>query len=329
MTDLHFGKKNNNKQHNEWCIEFINWTISRAKENDIKTLIFLGDYSHNRNSVNISTLNYAHKGLKLLNDNFDNVIMLLGNHDLFFRDRLDMHSIPYAKEFPNIMLIEEITTIEDYCFIPWLIGDEWKQIPEITSPYIFCHAEIAKFKLNSAIEMPDHGGLKAEHFKNQQLVFSGHFHKRQRKGNILYIGNAFPHDFSDAGDDNRGIMLWTKNEPPMFEQWPNAPKYRNLLLTEVLANPSGLLDDRTFAKVTIDADINYEDEAFIRELIEKQLKVMEVNFIRSRNGNIETYEMDDEDINFETVDSIVISHLKNIESVAMDSSLLISIYQSI
>ena len=328
MTDLHYGKRNNSKQHNDWCEQFVNWTIERAKAHDIKTLLFLGDWSHNRNNVNIGTLNYSYNGLKLLNEYFDHTIMLLGNHDLYFRDKLDLHSIPYANEFANIRVIDTITVMDDFCFVPWLVGDEWKQIQDIKQPYIFCHAEIAKFKMNAMVELPDHGGLGAKHFSNQRLVFSGHFHKRQRKGNILYVGNAFPHDFADAGDDDRGVMIWEPGKEPEFEAWPDAPKYRNLVLSQVLADPAKYIDDKTFAKVTVDADITYEDAAFIRELFEVQLNALDVSFVYTRQ-DVDDFEVDDEDINFESVESIVISHLKSIDSASMDNKKLIEIYQSV
>ena len=258
ITDLHYGMRNNSKQHNTWCTEFLEFVMARAKELNIRTLLFLGDWSHNRNNVNISTLNYSHNGMKLLNNSFDNVIMLLGNHDLYFRDTLELHSIPYAQDFPNIHLIDKITTVKDFCFVPWLVGDDYKKIQTIKQPYLFCHAEIAKFRMNAHVEMPDHGGLNAEHFQHQKLVFSGHFHKRQRKGNICYIGNAFPHNYADVFDDDRGLMIWSPGEEPIFEKWPGAPKYRVYNLTEALQDPTSLIDNKTFVRITVDCDLTYE-----------------------------------------------------------------------
>ncbi len=328
ITDLHLGMRNNSKQHNEWCMEFLKWCVSRAQHHNVKTLLFLGDWSHNRNNVNISTLNYSHQALKLLNENFDNVIMLLGNHDLFYRDKLDLHSIPYARDFSNVQLLDTITTYGDFCFVPWLVGDEYKQIQKIKQPYLFCHAEIARFKMNASVEMPDHGGLNSEHFQNQKWVFSGHFHKRQRKGNICYIGNAFPHNFADTNDDDRGLMLWTPGKEPEFESWPGAPKFRVYSLSEVLRNPAKLIDNRTFARVNIDGRLSYEDLVFIRELFETQLNALDVSFIQSSLDD-DSSELDASEINFESVDSIVVSHLNSIESTTMSKQRLIEIYQSI
>ena len=44
--------------------------------------------------------------------------------------------------------------------------------------------------------------IKAEDLNHHGYVFSGHFHRRQVKGNIHYIGNTFPHNYSDANDFN-------------------------------------------------------------------------------------------------------------------------------
>ena len=64
--------------------------------------------------------------------------------------------------------------------------------------------------------MPNHGELKSEHFVNQEYVFSGHFHKRQIKNKIHYIGNAFPHNYADAGDDERGMMILEFGKEPEY-----------------------------------------------------------------------------------------------------------------
>lgn len=327
FTDIHFGLRLNSKRHNEWCQQFVEWAVEEAKKENIKTLLFLGDWHHNRSTINVTTLNYSYNSLKILNSYFDDVIMILGNHDLYFKDKLDVHSIPYANEFENITVIDKTTIIGDFCFVPWLVGDEWKEVAKITSPYVFCHAEIATFFMNEYSEMPDHGKLNVNSFPNQELVFSGHFHKRQQKKNILYMGNTFPHDFADVGDDERGLMIWEPGKKPEFRQWAGAPKYRKYNLSEIISNPVKWIDDKTFATVAIDVNINYEESTFIRELLETQLNALDITFT-NQSDNIEDTVEDDE-LNFESVDTIVVSYIKSIESTTMDPNTLISIYQGL
>lgn len=328
FTDLHLGLKNNSRQHNDWCVDFIKFLIAEAKSRDIKTCLFLGDWHHNRSSVNVITLNYSLTCLRLLSEAFDDVVMLLGNHDLYYRDKLDTHSMPYVTEFDNIHLITEPTAQGNCVFVPWLVGDDWKLIPSLKQPYMFCHAEIAKFKMNAAVEMPDHGGLNSDHFGHQKLVVSGHFHKRQRKGKILYMGNAFPHNYADVHDDDRGCMVWQiGTQEPEFIRWHHAPKYRMWNLSQVLVNPAVYLDNRTFARINVDVKLSYEDQNFLRELFEHELQALDVQMLMPKSDMDSDFV--DAEQEFESVDQIVLNHLAHIESVTMDKDLLTQIYQSI
>lgn len=328
FTDIHLGLKNNSREHNIACENFIQWMINEAEEFGAKTCIFLGDWHHIRSAINISTLNYSVSCLRKLNNYFDNTVFIIGNHDLFYRDKYEIHSIPYITEFPNIHAIDKLTTIGDIAFSPWLVDDEWKKVQKVKAPYMFGHFELPKFKMNAMVEMPDHGQLNRDHFVNQKQVFSGHFHKRQSfEDRIWYIGNCFPHNYSDAWDDERGIMLWEPGKTPNFKTWPDAPKYRTLTLSQVLADPTSVIDSKTYAKVTIDVDINYEEVNFLKEMFESELAAKEVTM---QVAKVSEVDVDAEAvINFESVDTIVISHLNSIESNTIDTQKLVSIYQSL
>jgi hypothetical protein len=328
FTDLHLGLKHNSKTHNESCVQFVDWMISQADLKQIRTCVFLGDWSHHRAHVNVVTLNYSLQCLRRLSESFDHVIMLLGNHDLYYRDRLDMHSIPYVKEFPNVHLIHKTVQTDQIAFVPWMVGDDWKQISQIRKPYRMCHAEIARFQMNALVEMPDNGTLTTDHFEHQKLVMSGHFHKRQRKGHVLYVGNAFPHNYSDAHDDARGCVFWSPGSEPEFLSWPQAPKYRLYMMSEIIQEPHKYLDALTHAKIQVDVDMSHEDSMFLKQLFENQLGVRDISFLNSGN-QMDQQVLPDGKINFESVDTIVLSHLNSIESTSMQKQTLIDIYQSI
>ena len=84
FTDIHFGMKNNARQHNIDCENFVTWFIDEAKKRGSETCIFLGDWHHQRSSVNVSTLNYSVSNLKRLGEAFEKVYFIVGNHDLFY-----------------------------------------------------------------------------------------------------------------------------------------------------------------------------------------------------------------------------------------------------
>ena len=97
FTDIHFGLKSNSTQHNEDCMNFVKWATAKAREEGCETCLFLGDWHNNRASLNIVTLNYSLRALEHMNDNFDAVYFIPGNHDLYYRDKRDIQSVEWAK----------------------------------------------------------------------------------------------------------------------------------------------------------------------------------------------------------------------------------------
>ena len=152
-------------------------------------------------SLNITTLNYSIKALEVLDSYFKNFYFIPGNHDLYYRDRRDIASVAFADKFTNINLVSDHYSKDGVTLLPWMVNDEWKHVKKIKDPYVFGHLELPHFMMNAMVAMPEHGELRRENFTNFEHVFTGHFHKRQTQKNITYIGNCFPHNYADAGDD--------------------------------------------------------------------------------------------------------------------------------
>lgn len=325
FTDIHFGLRHNSKSHNQDCVDFVEWMIEQAKERNCKTCIFMGDWSHHRSNINLLTLDYTMKALRLLDRHFDKTYILVGNHDLFYREKRDVHSMVVTSEFKNIELIDSPTEIGNVALIPWLVEEEWKKVSNMKSKYLFGHLELPGFKMNAQVEMPDHGELNSQHFRNQELVFSGHFHKRQTKGKISYIGNPFGHNFSDVWDFERGAMYLEWDGEPEFINYEHGPRFINISLSSLLANPEIYLKPKTYLQVVLDIDISYEEATFLRETFVEQYDVREFKLIRNQEDELSKEY--DGDITFQTVDEIVMEQLTNIdEGSSFDSAKLIEIY---
>ena len=229
--------------------------------------------------------------------------------------------------FPNVVPIKETLTQGDVTIMPWLVGDEWKNVPKIKSRYVFGHLELPLFYMNAMVQMPDHGQLKGDDFVNQEYVFSGHFHKRQSKGNVTYIGNAFPHNYADAGDDDRGMMLLEWGGKPEYKTWVQQPIYRTYKLSQIIDSPETLLREKMHCRVTIDLPITFEEANFIKEQFMPQYNLRELMLIPEKVES--TAESVPIDINFESVDTIVMNQINAIDSDAYDKNLLLEIYREL
>ena len=325
FTDIHYGLKSNSGVHLRDCNKFIDWFIAEAHARGAETCLFLGDWHHQRASVNVATLNASWKDLKKLNDAFEKVYFITGNHDLFYRDKRELNSMEFARDLPNFVMVDEILEQGDVGIIPWLVGDEHKKVAKMQVKYMFGHFELPYFKMNAMVEMPDHDGIKADMLSGPEYVFSGHFHKRQYKNNIHYIGNAFPHNYADVDDDERGAMFLTWGEEPQYVNWTACPKYKVFTLKQLLDNHQTLLDEYTYARVKLDISISYEEANFIREKFAEQYNVRELQLIPIK----EEEEYEGGDIVFESVDQIVIQQLETIESQTIEKQKLIDIYNEI
>lgn len=328
FTDIHFGLKSNSHLHNQDCLNFVDFAIEQGKDNDCDTCFFLGDWHHNRASLNISTLNYSVRAIDRLTEAFDKVIFIPGNHDEHYRDSREMNSVIWAKKYDNLILVQDIMKLDDVVITPWLVGNEFKKLPKMEGKYLLGHFELPHFYMNAMVQMPDIGELKREDLSNFENVFSGHFHKRQTHRNITYIGNAFPHNYADAGDDQRGVMILEWDADPQFIAWDAAPKYRKYLLSDVLSETDALLKPNMYCRVELDIDVSYEEANFIKEQLIPQYELRELSLISGQKMEESSPEFDGE-INFESVDSIVTGHLTQLDTAQYDANLMLDIYRNL
>ena len=328
FTDLHLGLKSNSTLHNEDCWNFVQWMVKKAKEEGCETCLFLGDYHNHRASINILTLNYSLKCLEHLNDNFEHVYFIPGNHDLYYRDKRDIQSVEFAKHLPNVTICNDWFTSGDVTIAPWLCGDDHKRLPGLSGKYMFGHFELPGYLMNAMVAMPDHGDVRREDLSGFDHVFTGHFHKRQTKRNITYIGNCFPHNFADVGDDERGMMILEWGQEPEYHAWPDQPTYRVYGLANLIDNADTLLRTKMHVRVNLDIDISYEEANFIKDTFVKDYNLREMALIPVKSSAVDT-DMAPGEVKFESVDQIVTDQLTNIESEFYDPKLLLKIYQNL
>ena len=328
FTDIHFGLKSNSQLHNEDCLNFVKWATAKAKQEGCETCLFLGDWHNNRASLNIVTLNYSLRALEHMNANFDRVYFIPGNHDLYYRDKRDIQSVEWARHLPNVEICNDWVSSGGVVIAPWLVGDDFKRIPKLKGKYMFGHFELPHFYMNAMVQMPDHGEVKNEHFGNFEQVFTGHFHKRQQRQNITYIGNCFPHNYADAGDDERGLTILEWGQEPVYHAWPDQPRYRVLGLGAILNNADSVLGKGMHVRVNIDIDISYEEATFIKETFLESHKLREITLIPQKNADLNEFAIQG-NVNFESVDQIVTNQLTAITSDHYDNNLLLDIYRNL
>jgi hypothetical protein len=181
--------------------------------------------------------------------------------------------------------------------------------------------------MNAMVEMPDHGGLKTDDFTGVDMVFTGHFHRRQQRGNVHYIGNAFPHNYADVWDNDRGAVILEWGQKPVYYNWSEGPQYKVMGLKQLIDEGDKILNSQSYVRVNIDIPISYEEANFIKEEFQRKYNVRELTMIPVKQAA----EMDNyvADTAFESVDQIVIGQIQNIDTSHYDKKLLMEIYTNL
>jgi hypothetical protein len=251
----------------------------------------------------------------------------MGNHDLYYREKREINSMEYIRNIPNIHLVNEWLVEDDVAIIPWIVEDEWKKIEQMKQKYVFGHFELPYFKMNAMVEMPDVGGIKTDHFGNCGMVFSGHFHKRQQIKNVTYMGNAFPHNYADAWDDDRGMMILEYGGQPKYINWPDMPRYVTIKISQLLEDPEKILKSKMYVRCTLDIKISYEEANFIRETFIEKYQLRELQLIPEQ---VEQAQQPTVAVQkFDSVDQIVIKQLQGVDSETYDKNILTAIYSDL
>ena len=214
----------------------------------------------------------------------------------------------------------------DVVIAPWLVGDDHKKLLKKKGKYCFGHFELPGYYMNAMVQMPDVGEAKREDLAGFDHVFTGHFHKRQSSNNITYIGNCFPHNYADNGDEARGMMILEWGEDPVYHAWPDQPTYRVLGLSEIVSEPEKIFKPRMHARINIDIDLSYEEANYIKETFIDTYKLREISLIPNKRVDVNTAV--EGEIKFESIDTIVQNQINAIESEHFDSTLLLDIYRN-
>lgn len=333
FTDIHWGKKSNSPIHLQDCSDFISWIYDIAHVRpDIEYVAFLGDWFDSRASIYVNTLHAAYSGAKQLNDLNIPIYFVIGNHDLHLRNSRDVYSVGSYAEFDNFHVITEPTVVHDIVepvlFSPYLFHEEYDTMHKYSDVAFWAgHFEFQGFRITGYNTKMEHGPNPSQ-FSSQRRILSGHFHARQTQKNITYIGNAFPMDYGDTGDCDRGCAIYDHTADALsFINWTEAPSYNKHLLSDILSN-SDCVKPNSYTKCIVDVPLEYEQSVSLRQqlLASKQLREFSFEDV-IKDDVLEDTTTSDVELTGTDVDQTVVNLLQRISDDTIDTSLLISEYQ--
>lgn len=207
INDTHFGARvDSTALLKYFSLFYSNVFFPALEENNIKTIVHLGDFFDRRKYINTFTANQAREMFTSVASNYD-LHIIAGNHDCFYKHTNSVNSLDeFIHETPKRRFYTEACTqiIEGVpiLFVPWITPENeevfQRELATTEAKILFGHLELAGFEMYRGA-FSDHG-LDKTLFQKFELVCSGHFHHKSTYQNIHYLGSPYEMTWADYND---------------------------------------------------------------------------------------------------------------------------------
>ena len=216
ITDQHFGARKSSKFLHDYFKKFYDTVFfPYLEENNIKTVVDMGDTFDNRRSIDLWALEWAKENYyDRLQQMGVTVHTIVGNHTAYYKNTNSVNSVGLLlKEYDNIKIYSEVEEVKldklKVLFVPWINQENeettFKSIQNTSCKCAMGHLELNGFRAHRGHVMED--GMESELFEKFELVFSGHYHTRSNNGKIYYLGNPYEMFWNDV-NDTRGFHIF-------------------------------------------------------------------------------------------------------------------------
>ena len=235
LGDTHFGMRGDSLEFHRYYQKFYDEVFfPYLIENKIDTVFQLGDLFDRRKFINFNSLYLCRKYFfDKLRDNNIALHTLLGNHDVAFKNTLQVNSSQLLLTgYDNITVLDTFTTVQfdgiDIDLVPWICDDNqeeiYQKIKSSKSQIVFGHFEIAGFEMDRGSIC--HEGIDKSIFNKYDIVLSGHFHHRSDDGHIYYVGTPTEMTWSDYNDSRGFVIFDTQTREQEFIKNPYKMFYK-------------------------------------------------------------------------------------------------------
>ena len=216
ITDTHFGVRKGNQIFHDYFKRFYEDTFFPTLDSrSIDTVVHCGDCFDVRKGIDYWSLNWAKENFfNPLRDRGIKLHLIVGNHDIFYKDTLSINSpVLNLAEYDNISIYSDPETVAikgtNVFMVPWICtGNAERFVEELdasSASVSMGHLELAGFYANKDYQCQH--GTDAKIFSKFDRVFSGHFHKKNSSGNVTYLGNPYQLYWNDEGE-TRGFHIF-------------------------------------------------------------------------------------------------------------------------
>ncbi len=257
-SDLHFKEG----LYLQVGLDYLDYLFDYCHKNQITKVAILGDLLEKaykiRNEVFISLF----KKIEQTRDSGIEFWFLLGNHDIT-STITNSSLLETFERFGHLVNSPQTFEFGDVTINMVPYTKDESLVLTVGADYLFTHLAISEFDfgMGKIASEAEHQAFPISMFSNYRKVFTGHFHKRQEKENIEYLGAPYQLNFGDSGDFNKGFVVFdidSGNEE--FVKYTMAPKFLRYRYDELWYDiEKNLVGDKlsnSIVKVVVDKKVD-------------------------------------------------------------------------
>lgn len=309
FSDIHIHPHKKSTERLEDCIRVLDWVFDCAISRKINNIIFLGDLFHDRQKIDVLTYQKTFEVLeKYLCNNDLNLFLLLGNHDLWHYQKLDISSVNPLRKLPGIKVINKPSVLEisnnfHFAFLPYThnpiedlleIEKEWNvKINNGQKRILGGHISVdgalwnVKYKTTADVTVEHDGDMVRvgpDIFKSWDKVFLGHYHAEQKLNDVVeYVGSPLQLSFGEAFQTKHIIEFDSDNFQSNYIENTFSPKH--FIIKEDEIEKYSL--EGNFVRLEVDDIANRQMNEVRQNLIEKsKVSSLEIKQIQKKEDHI-------------------------------------------
>ena len=226
VGDLHIGARGGSKQYYNYFKKFFDDFFVYCDSNDVKEIILLGDVFDVRKHVDTWCLDRFKEDFSLECVNRQLYVhVIVGNHDIHFKESLKVNtpSLVFSEWPETFNVIDKPTEVaiegKAFLLIPWIVKENLEDvknaIKKSKADYMCGHFEFNGFPMHKGSIAKTH--QTHEGYGKFKKIFSGHYHTKSEKDNVLYTGTPYQTTWIDA-NDTKGFYVLLEDGTIVFHE---------------------------------------------------------------------------------------------------------------
>ena len=266
LGDTHFGMRGDSIAfHNHYREFYTKQFFPYLVQNGITTIFQLGDLFDRRKYISFQSLALCRRYFfDIMRDKNIQFYTLLGNHDITFKNTLEVNSPQLLlQEYENICIYDSPSSDNEWGIdiIPWICKDNEAEVLDFikrsANEVCFGHFELQGFEMDRGNVC--HEGMDPNILSKYDLVLSGHFHHKSNNGSIVYVGTPGEMTWADYNDERGFHIFDTETRQLEFIVNPNKMFYK------IKYN-----DDDMYYNDIVNADYSHLTGKYLKIVVEKR-----------------------------------------------------------